>query len=53
MSIADEKYVRLTTFTRDGRRKESPVWIAEVDNDALGFTGLATTQNRSPGRLAW
>ncbi|NCG38283.1 MAG: PPOX class F420-dependent oxidoreductase [Actinobacteria bacterium] len=38
MSIATEKYVRLTTFTRDGRRKESPVWIAEVDNDALGFT---------------
>ena len=38
MSIATEKYVRLTTFTRDGRRKESPVWIAEIDDGAVGFT---------------
>ena len=38
MSIAAEKYVRLTTFTRDGRRKESPVWIAEMDDGTVGFT---------------
>ena len=36
--IAAEKYVRLTTFTRDGRRKESPVWIADLGNGTLGFT---------------
>ena len=37
-AIADEKYVRLTTFTRDGRRKESPVWIADLGNGTVGFT---------------
>ncbi|MDW3219093.1 MAG: PPOX class F420-dependent oxidoreductase [Acidimicrobiales bacterium] len=36
--IAAEKYVRLTTFTKDGRRKESPVWIADVGDGRVGFT---------------
>ena len=54
MSIAAEKYVRLTTFTRDGRRKESPVWIAEIDDGAVGFTtGLGSWKvkriNHTPG----
>ena len=37
-AIADEKYVRLTTFTKDGRRKESPVWIVALDGGEVGFT---------------
>ena len=37
-AIADEKYVRLTTFTKDGRRKESPVWIADLGDGTVGFT---------------
>ena len=37
-AIAAEKYVRLTTFTKDGRRKESPVWIAALDDGKVGFT---------------
>ena len=37
-TIAEEPYVRLTTFTRDGRRKESPVWIAAVPGGRVGFT---------------
>ena len=54
MSIVAEKYVRLTTFTRDGRRKESPVWIAEIDDGAVGFTtGLGSWKvkriNNTPG----
>ena len=36
--IADEKYVRLTTFTKDGSRKESPVWIADLGDGTVGFT---------------
>lgn len=36
--IAEEPYVRLTTFTRDGRRKESPVWIATTPDGRAGFT---------------
>ncbi len=37
-TIADEKYVRLTTFTRDGRPKPSPVWIADLGDGTVGFT---------------
>lgn len=37
-AIADEKYVRLTTFTKDGRRKESPVWIAHLGDGTVGVT---------------
>lgn len=37
-TIADEKYVRLTTFTKDGRRKETPVWVADLGDGRVGFT---------------
>ncbi len=37
-TIAAEKYVRLTTFTQDGRRKETPVWIADLGDGRVGFT---------------
>jgi len=35
--MSSEKYVRLTTFTRDARPKHTPVWIAAIDGAALGF----------------
>lgn len=38
MALADEKYVSLTTFTKDGRPKSTPVWIAALPGGALGFT---------------
>ena len=37
-SLGDEKYVRFTTFTRDGREKPTPVWIADLGDGAFGFT---------------
>ena len=37
-TIAEEAYVRLTTFTRDGTPKQSPVWIAALADGRLGFT---------------
>lgn len=37
-TIAAEKYLRLTTFTKDGRRKEAPVWIADLGDGTIGFT---------------
>ncbi len=37
MITAEEKYVSLTTFTKAGVRKATPVWIADIDGD-LGFT---------------
>ena len=36
--LADEKYVRLTTFTKDGRGKHTPVWIAGLSDEAIGTT---------------
>ena len=41
-AIHEEKYVRLTTYTRDGREKYVPVWIALISNKCVGFT---TVQN--------
>lgn len=38
MGIADEKYVALTTFRKNGERKTGPVWIAELGDGTLGFT---------------
>ena len=36
--IAAERYVSLTTFTKDGRPKPTPVWIADLGDDRVGFT---------------
>jgi len=43
MSIADEKYVSFTTFTKDGRPKPSPVWIADTGDGTAGFTTFSTS----------
>jgi PPOX class probable F420-dependent enzyme len=37
-NLADEKYIRLTTFTKDGRPKPAPVWVAPLDGGRYGFT---------------
>ncbi|MDH3707063.1 MAG: pyridoxamine 5'-phosphate oxidase family protein [Acidimicrobiia bacterium] len=38
MSLADEKYVALTTFKRDGSSTSVPVWIADFGDGRLCFT---------------
>jgi hypothetical protein len=38
VTISDAKYVRFTTFTRDGTPKSTPVWIADLGDGSLGFT---------------
>ncbi len=43
MSLGQEKYVRLTTFTKDGRPKQTPVWIADLDDGGLGFTTASSS----------
>ncbi len=43
MSIADEKYVLITTFRKNGDAVASPVWIAPLVDGAAGFT----TENNS------
>jgi len=43
MAIADEKYVSLTTFRRNGEAVSSPVWIAPLADGTAGFTTGATS----------
>lgn len=38
MSIADEKYVLLTTFRKNGDAVPSPVWIVALADGKAGFT---------------
>lgn len=37
MSLADEKYILLTTFRRDGSPVATPVWSVPLDGGRLGF----------------
>ncbi len=37
MSLADEKYILLTTFRRDGRPVATPVWVVAFDDVSIGF----------------
>ena len=34
----DERYVSLSTWTKEGKRKRTPIWIASIDGDRVGFT---------------
>ena len=38
MTIADEKYVLITTFRKNGDAVSSPVWIAAMPDGTAGFT---------------
>jgi len=41
--IGSAKYVRLTTHTKDGRDKHSPVWITDLNEGKVGFTTGSTS----------
>ncbi len=43
MDISDNRYVALTTFTRDRRRKNCPIWIAPLGERVVGFTTESTS----------
>ena len=36
--ISDERYVSLSTWTKEENRKRAPVWIALLDDGRVGFT---------------
>jgi len=38
VTIAQEKYVSLTTYRKDGSAKELPVWIVDLGDGTIGFT---------------
>ena len=53
MSLADEKYLVLTTFKRDGTPVTTPVWVAPIDDGKIGFwtssgSGKAKRLARTP-----
>ena len=37
MSLADAKYMLLTTFAKDGSRESTPVWVVPVSDGRVGF----------------
>jgi len=37
MSIANERYVALTTYRKNGESSSTPVWIADLGDGTLGF----------------
>ena len=38
MSIAEEKYLSLTTYRKNGEAKQAPVWIVDLEDGTMGFT---------------
>lgn len=38
MGLADEKYVLVTTFRRDGRAVATPVWLVQLPGGAFAFS---------------
>lgn len=42
-AIAEEKFVSLTTFTKDGRPKPVPVWIVALGENAAGKSEVGFT----------
>lgn len=41
--LAQQRYVALTTFTRDGTRKCTPVWPVDAGDGRLGFVTSSRT----------
>ena len=37
MVLTDEKYIRFTTFRRDGRPVSTTVWLVDLDGQDVGF----------------
>jgi hypothetical protein len=37
VALADEKYMLLTTFRRDGTPVSTPVWVVALDGEEVGF----------------
>lgn len=37
-AISDEKFLSLTTFTKAGDPKPTPVWVVDLGGDEVGFT---------------
>ena len=43
MSLADEKYLSLTTYKRDSTSSATPIWIVDAGHDTLAFTTFSSS----------
>ncbi len=43
MALADEKYIRVTTFKKDGTEVSTPTWVVPLDDGKIGFYTSSTS----------
>jgi len=43
MALSDEKYIRVTTFKKDGTEVSAPTWVVALDNGKIGFYTSSTS----------
>ena len=43
MALADEKYIKVTTFRRDGTAVHTPTWAVPLDDGKIGFYTSSTS----------
>ena len=53
MALSDEKYIRVTTFKKDGTEVSTPTWIVPLEDGKVGFytssaSGKAKRLNNNP-----
>jgi uncharacterized protein len=53
MALSDEKYIRVTTFKKDGTEVSTPTWVVALDDGKIGFytsstSGKAKRLNNNP-----
>ena len=43
MGLSDEKYIRVTTFKKDGTEVSTPTWVVALDGEQIGFYTSSTS----------
>jgi len=43
MAVSDEKYIRVTTFKKDGTAVSTPTWVVALDDGKIGFYTSSTS----------
>jgi hypothetical protein len=43
MALSDEKYIRFTTFKKDGTEVSTPTWVVALDGGKVGFYTSSTS----------
>jgi PPOX class probable F420-dependent enzyme len=43
MALSDEKYIRVTTFKKDGSEVSTPTWVVALEDGRIGFYTSSTS----------